>query len=95
MHALQPFSTRSHLNRGIAFGNPVLKSSPPRTRIQPTPRQLPLARQTGILAESGFGGWVNEKIKLARFAPRGRTGSYNRSLKRARTNRYLPLADTT
>ena len=41
---------------GIAFGEPVLMSSPPsRSQMDATP-------------ESGFGGWADEKIKTAREA---------------------------
>jgi hypothetical protein len=41
---------------GIAFGEPVLMSSPPsRSQIE-------------IKPESGFGGWADEKIKTAREA---------------------------
>ena len=54
---------------GIAFGEAVLKSSPP-SRNQITDA-VTCYRPT----ESGFGGWADEKIKTAREAPRGRSGS--------------------
>jgi hypothetical protein len=47
---------------GIAFGEAVLTSSPPsRSQITGRPR-----RQS--FAESGFGGWADEKMKVVRYA---------------------------
>jgi len=42
---------------------------PSRSQIRASPKQLPLAGQTEILDESGFGGWVDEKIKPGSLGP--------------------------
>jgi hypothetical protein len=47
---------------GIAFGEAVLKSSPP------SRSQIRDAVTCHHLAEFGFGGWADEKIKTAREA---------------------------
>ena len=58
----EPLNTGSRQRYGLTFGEAVLMSSPPGRS------QMGAGAKHQDLAESGFGGWADEKMKTVREA---------------------------
>jgi hypothetical protein len=58
----EPLDTGSRERYGLAFGEAVLMSSPP------SRSQMCAGTRHHEFAESGFGGWADEKMKTVREA---------------------------